>query len=330
MSTGRTVAVAALALLLPLAACGGSEDTAADGDWTFTDDVGTEISLDDVPERIVAQSSVAAALTDLGLGDRVVGVFGPVEGPDGEPDPQAVGLDVDAVEDVTGGGEYGDLDLEKLAGLQPDLVVSSTYVEPDPWYVNAATAEKLEQGGYPVAIITFQDQTQTQIFDNAERLAEALGADPADFAASREAFDAAGKRLQEAVAALGDPTFVAVSTSPDVFYVSSPDANPDLRYYRDELGLDIVQPEADDLDEGGYWQTLSWEEADRHDADVALWDARAGSAGLDLLRSQPAWGRTTAAQEDAYVAWNTVAPPSAQGRATLMDRFSEALEEKAG
>ena len=327
MTTRRVAAGAVLALALPLAACGGSDgDAAAGGGWTFTDDIGTEIERDEVPDRIVAQSSVAAALTDLGLGDKVVGVFGPLTNPDGEPDLQAVGLDVDAVEDVTGSGEYGDLDLEKIAELQPDLIVTSTYLEPEPWYVNEATLERLE-GQFPVAIITFQDQSQTEIFDNTERIAEALGADPADFAEGREAFEAASERLRSVVEEVGDPTFQAVSTSPDIFYVSNPDANPDLRYSRDELGLDIVTPADEDLDEGGYWQTLSWEEADRYDADVALWDARGGSAALDLLEGQPVWTSTTAGREDAYVEWNTVAPPSAQGRATIMELFADRLEE---
>lgn len=325
LTTGLAVGVC-LALV---GACGSTaKDAGAAESWTFTDDLGTTLELDEVPDRIVAQSSVAAALTDLGLGDKVVGVFGPVTNPDGDPDLQAVGLDADAVEDVTGKGEYGDLDLERLAGLEPDVILTSTYVEPTLWYVNEATQKKLE-GSYPIGVISYQDRSQTEIFDAAERLAVALGADEADFAAGREAFQVASDRLRAADDALGNPTYQAVSVTPEDFYVSSPAANPDLRYYREELGLDIIQPKETDLAQGGYWQTLSWEEADAYDADVALWDARGGQANLDKLRSEPVWGRTTAAEDDAYVAWNTVAPPSAQGRATVMDLFSDELEKRA-
>lgn len=321
-------AVAGLCLAL-VGACGTTADDAGAGErWTYTDDLGTTLELDAAPERIVAQSSVAAALTDLGLGDKVVGVFGPVTNPDGDPDLQAVGLDVDAVEDVTAAGEYGALDLERLAGLEPDLVLTSTYVEPTLWYINEPTQKKIE-GSYPIGVISYQDRSQTEIFDAAERLAVALGADEADFVAGREAFQAASERLQSADDALGNPTYEAVSMTPEDFYVSNPAANPDLGYYREELGLDIIQPEEADLDEGGYWQTLSWEEADLFDADIALWDARGGQANLDKLRSEPVWGRTTAAKNDAYVPWNTVAPPSPKGRATVMDLFSEELEKRA-
>ena len=131
------------------------------------------------------------------------------------------------------------------------------------------------RGGRDAALVHFH---RLQARDEIVQVAEALGADPADFTEGREAFEAASERLRSVVEEVGDPTFQAVSTSPDIFYVSNPDANPDLRYYRDELGLDIVTPADEDLDEGGYWQTLSWEEADRYDADVALWDARGGSA----------------------------------------------------
>ena len=73
---------------------------------------------------------MAAALTDLGLGDKIVGTFGPLKNAAGEPDSQVAGLDIgNDVTDVTGGGEYGSIDLEKAATLKPDLVVTSAYLK---------------------------------------------------------------------------------------------------------------------------------------------------------------------------------------------------------
>ncbi|GAA2078356.1 hypothetical protein GCM10009821_17730 [Aeromicrobium halocynthiae] len=327
MTLRRTAASALLALALPLslAACGSSDDSAGADGWTYTDDLGTEIALDELPDRIVAQSSVAAALTDLGLGDKIVGVFGPVRNADGEVDTQAAGLDVDAVEDVTGGGDYGDVDLEALAGLEPDLVVTSSYLEPDLWYINADVQARLEEA-FPIAVISFDGKTLPEIFDSTERMAEALGADEDDFAAGREAFDAASERLS-AIAEEQDPSILAVSGSPDTFYVSNPEVSPDLKYYRDELGLNLIAP--DNPDEGGYFESLSWENADTYDADIAFWDDRVGQAGLDDLKAQPVWGRTTAAQNDAYVPWTSVAPPTAQAYADVFDRFADGLEENS-
>jgi iron complex transport system substrate-binding protein len=320
----RALAAAALALALPLAACGSSsDDSGPDEAWSYTDDLGTTIDLDAVPDRIVAQSSVAAALTDLGLGDRIVGVFGPVKNADGDLDTQAAGLDVDAVEDVTGAGEYGDVDLEKMAALRPDLVITSSYLEPDLWYVNDDAKAKIEKQ-FPILVISFDGKTLPQIFDSTEKVASALGADDDDFAAGRDAFAKAGDRLK-AIADGAAPSIVAVSPSPDIFYVSNPEKNPDLKYYRDEVGLDVVTPK--NPDDGDYFESLSWENADTYDADVALWDDRVGSAGLDLLKKQPVWGKTKAAQDDAYIPWTSVAPPTAQAYADVFDRFADGLEK---
>ncbi|RYY49889.1 MAG: ABC transporter substrate-binding protein [Actinomycetales bacterium] len=319
----RTLAAAALALALPLAACGSSDDdSGSDQAWTYTDDLGTKLELDAAPERLVVQSSVAAALTDLGLGDKIVGVFGPVKNADGELDSQAAGLDADAVEDVTGGGEYGDIDLEKLAGLKPDLVVTSSYLEPDLWYVNADVKKKLD-AQFQTLVISFDGKTLPQIIDSTEKAATALGADEADFAEGREAFETAQARLEK-VAQDAKPSILAVSYSPDLFYVSNPEVSPDLKYYRDEIGLDIVTPK--NPDEGGYFESLSWEKADTYDADVAYWDDRIGSAGLAALKKEPVWGKTTAAENDAYIPWTSVAPPSAQAYADVFDRFADGLE----
>jgi iron complex transport system substrate-binding protein len=320
----RLAAAVVVALALPLAACGSSSDDASsDEAWTYTDDLGTKIDLDAAPERIVAQSSVAAALTDLGLGDRIVGVFGPVKNADGDVDSQAAGLDVDSVEDVTGSGDYGNIDLEKLAGLKPDLIVTSSYLEPDLWYINKDTEEKLDKQ-YQTLVISFDGKTLPQIFDSTEKVAKALGADEGDFSEGRDAFDAAGERLK-GIAEGANPSIVAVSPSTDIFYVSNPEKNPDLRYYRDEVGLDILTPK--NPDDGDYFESLSWEKADTYDADVALWDDRVGSAGLAALKKQPVWNKTTAAKDDAYVPWTSVAPPTAQAYADVMDRFADGLEK---
>lgn len=319
------VAAVVAALMLPLAACGSSDDS-SDGAWTFTDDLGTKISLDALPKRIVAQSSVAAALTDLGLGDRIVGVFGPLQDPDGKPDVQAEGLDQDKVKDLTGKGEYGDVDVEEMAKLKPDLVITSTYLKPQLWYINEPTEKKIKKA-YDIAVINFQDRTLPQIFDSTERIATALGADEATYAKGRDAFKESGEKLQAAVKAAGNPTFEAVSPAQDVLYVSNPDANPDLKYYRDVLGLDLVTPKKSQLDEGGYWRSLSWEKADAYSSDVAIWDARGGSAALKSLKAQPVWKKTKAAKDDAYVPWYSVAPPSAAGYARVIDRFTAGVEK---
>ncbi|MCL8252369.1 ABC transporter substrate-binding protein [Aeromicrobium fastidiosum] len=325
MNRRITAALATAAALVTLAACGssdsdgGSADTAA---FSFTDDIGTTIELDEMPDRLVVQSSMAAALTDLGLGDKIVGVFGPLRA-DGDA-AQVAGLDVDAVEDVTGGGEYGDVDVEKVVALKPDLVITSQYLAPDLWYVNEASATELKKLA-PILVVDFDGKTLPELLDGTERAAEALGADldSAKVTASHEQFEAAADRVRAVGEQLGDRTILAGSYSTDLFYVSNPKVSPDLSYWVDELGLPITVP--DNPDEGGYFESLSWEKADTYPADVFLYDDRIGAAGLTSLKAEKVFGTLTAAQDDAYVPWTSVAPPSYQAYADLMDRLADDL-----
>lgn len=324
----RTLTAVLMAALMTLAACGSSDSDSdspgdsADAAFSFTDDVGTTIELDEVPDRLVVQSSMAAALTDLGLGDKIVGVFGPLRA-DGDA-AQVAGLDIDSVEDVTGGGDYGDVDVEKVVALKPDLVVTSQYLAPDLWYVNEASATALKKL-VPILVVDFDGKTLPELLDGTERAAEALGADLAadDVAASHEQFDAAAARVEQVGTELGDRTILAGSGSTDLFYVSNPKVSPDLSYWVDELGLPITIP--DNPDEGGYFESLSWEKADKYPADVFLYDDRIGEAGLQQLRDEAVFGTLDAAENDAYVPWTSVAPPSYQAYADLMDRLADDL-----
>lgn len=329
MSRTLPLKAAALAVsaLLALTACGSSDPDDASADSTafsFTDDLGTKIELDAVPERLLVQSSMAAALTDLGLGDKIVGTFGPLKNAEGEPDSQVAGLDIESVVDVTGGGEYGDVDTEKAVGLKPDLIITSQYLAPDLWYLNEASATDLTKLA-PILVVDFDGKTLPELLDATERAAKALGADldSADVTASHTAFTAAADRVKQASADLGDRTVLAGSGAVDLFYASNPNVSPDLSYWKDELGLPITVP--DDPDEGGYFESLSWEKADKYPADIFLYDDRVGAAGLQQLETEKVFQTLEAAKNKAYVPWTSVAPPSYQSYADLMNRLADDL-----
>jgi iron complex transport system substrate-binding protein len=324
----RILLAASVLALVTLSACGSSasDDAAGSGPWTFTDDLGTSISLDEAPERLIVQSSMAAALTDLGLGDRIVGTFGPLKNAEGKQDSQVAGLELGKATDVTGGGEYGAVDLEKAAELQPDLVVTSAYLDEDLWYVNDATAKKLEALA-PILVVSFDGKTLPEMLDGTERAAEALGAD-LDSTTVRTAHDdfaAAADRVEKVGRDLGDKKILAGSPAQDLFYVSNPKVSPDLTYWRVELGLPIVVPTKPDA--GGYFQTLSWEKADLYPADVFLYDDRVGQAGLAILEDQPVFQTLAAAKDEAYIPWTSVAPPTYRAYADIMERLATQLED---
>ncbi|MEO6604731.1 MAG: ABC transporter substrate-binding protein [Aeromicrobium sp.] len=317
-----SAAIAALALLT-LAACGSTDDSES-GPWTFTDDLGSKIKLDAAPERLLVQSSMAAALTDLGLGDQIVGTFGPLKNAAGEPDSQVAGLDIDDVTDVTAAGEYGSIDLEKAATLNVDLVVTSAYLDDDLWYINDATAKDLKKLA-PIAVVSFDGKTLPELLDGTERAAKALGADLDDASEAHDEFETAAQRVKDAAAELGDRKILAGSPSKELFYASNPAVSPDLSYWRDELNLPLVVPS--NPDEGGYFESLSWEKADKYPTDVFLYDDRVGETGLALLDDQPVFETLAAAKSKAYIPWTSVAPPSFQAYADLMNRLADDLAE---
>lgn len=131
----------ALGLAALLAACGSKDEAPSAGAWSFTDDRGQTVSLAAAPERIVAFVGVAAALHDLGLADRIVGVFGPTVGLDGAKDVQAGDLDVSRVTVL--GNAWGEFSIEKFAELDPDLLISNMFEEDTLWYVPDDSADKI-------------------------------------------------------------------------------------------------------------------------------------------------------------------------------------------
>ncbi|GAA1752653.1 ABC transporter substrate-binding protein [Aeromicrobium alkaliterrae] len=317
-------------LLLPLAACGSDSgsgsDGGGDGNVDQTDGIDTDLP-DGGPQRIVAQSTVAAALTQLGLGDRIVGTFGPLNGPDGGVDSQANGLDPESVTDVTGAGDYGDIDEEKVAELDPDLVITSSYLEGDYWYMATNIHDSLAKR-YDIVAVSYDGLDLVEQLDAVEELAGELGADlesseVTDGRAAFEAASATATTLGQQLTAAGK-TAVAVSGSTDSYYVSNPAVSADLNYWVETLGLPIVVP--DNPDPQGYFETLSWEESDKYNADLALYDDRQGEAGLEALKAQPVFATITAAQNNAFTPWTSVYPATYAEAATLLNRFTTAAQ----
>ncbi len=316
-------AVVGALLLLPLAACGSDS---GDGDVDKTDGIDVDLA-DGGPQRIVAQTTIAAALTQLGLGDRIVGTFGPLEGPEGGVDSQAQGLDPSTVEDVTGAGDYGDIDEEKLAELDPDLIVTSSYIEGDYWYMSKEIHDSLGKQ-WDIVAVSYVDLGLTEQIEAVQDLAGDLGADleSDEVTEAKTAFDeasATATTLGTELTAAGR-TIAAVSGSLDSFYVSNPAVSADLNYWTETLGLPFVVP--DNPDPQGYFETLSWEESDKYNVDLALYDDRQGDAGLEALKVQPVFATITAAQNNAYSPWTSVYPATYQTATELLTRLTTAAQ----
>ena len=323
---GLLTAGGALGIGALLTACGGGsspESGKGRGAWSFTDDRRRKVTARSRPRRIVAFTGAAAALHDFGLDDELVGVFGETKLENGRPDPQAGELDVDKVKIL--GNVWGEFSIEKYAALRPELLVTHMYDPGALWYVPEESKSKILELAPSVAVSTARLPLPEPIKRYAE-LAASLGADPKarKVTDARARFEAAAESVRKAAKASGGLKVMAASGSPDLFYVSNPKNNTDLLYFR-ELGVDLIVP--DKLDKGGYFESLSWENADKYDADLILLDSRTTALQPKDLADKPAWSRLPAVRARQIAPWNAVPRFSWAGSAPLLESLAEAIRD---
>ncbi|WP_024804671.1 ABC transporter substrate-binding protein [Nocardia sp. BMG51109] len=319
------LAAAGAAGVAILAACGRTpdDDPAGAGSWSFTDDRGTVVRADGTPSRVVAFTGSAATLADYGLQDRLAGIFGDVTRSNGAKSELAGDLDIGGVTVV--GDTWGEFDMEKYAALEPDLLLTDMYVPDRLWYVPDESRSKIESINPNVAVIEVTEHSLLESIGRYEQLAVALGADPAAAAVTqaRARFDAAARAVREAAAAKPGLRVLAASAAPDTFYVSDPRVSADLRYFRDELGVPLIIPER--VDSGNYFQSLSWENADKYPADLILLDNRTSTLQPDALTGKPLWRTLPAVRTGSITEWSPVFRYSYAGMAPLLERLAAAV-----
>jgi iron complex transport system substrate-binding protein len=326
---GILAAGGALGLGALLAACGdggsGASDKAAEkdgGPWSFTDDRKEKVTADKAPERIVAFTGTAAALADFGLKDRIVGVFGETVLEDGSAHPQAGDLDVKKIEVL--GNTWGEFDIEKYAALSPELLVTHQYDQGSLWYVPDESKDKILKLAPSVAV-QVANVSLLKPIQRYAALAESLGADlkSRQVTDGKARFEAAAEKLRKAAKASGGLRVLAASGSADYFYVSTPAPAADLKYFA-ELGVNFVVPE-DIKASGGYFESLSWENAGQYEADLIILDNRSTALQPGDLKSKPTWEALPAVKAGQVAEWDPVPRFSYQGAAPLMENLADAI-----
>jgi iron complex transport system substrate-binding protein len=307
LAAGGTVGLGAL-----LAACGGSsssgssgsgatktggKDTnAPSGPWSFTDDRKKTVKADRIPANLVAYIGSAAALHDYGI--ECTGVFGPTTLKGGAADPMAGGIDVKKVTVL--GNTWGEFNIEKYAALNPGLLISHMYEAPTLWYVPDDSAKKILALAPSVGINVAGVTLTTPLRRYAE-LAQSLGADMASGAnaAQKTRFEQSSAKLRAAAKAHPDISVMAASASTDSFYISTPASAADLSYYK-SLGVNFIMP---NKVKGGFFETLSWENADKYKSDVIMLDNRTATLQPKDLTGKPTWAQLPAVKADQVLGW---------------------------
>ncbi|NUR92277.1 MAG: ABC transporter substrate-binding protein [Nonomuraea sp.] len=319
-----TVVALGVAVSLGLTACGTTTATAPRTEgWTWTDDRGKKITLPARPRRVVAQSGAAAALWDFGV--RPVAVFGPHRLKDGGRDPEVGEVDIATVESI--GNVWGEFNVEKLASLGPDLLVSGMYQRDTLWYVPQDQVATVDQIA-PTVGVQLSGKPLVEVIEKYGQLAAALGADPkaAPVTEAKARFEAASTALRTLAAARPDLTVMVVTGTPDNLYVAYLPDHPDIKYFG-ELGLKIVSPAAPTKSEGGFWEVLSWENADKYQADVILVDARSQSMKIEEMAEKPTWAKLPAVKAGQLYPWHAAERYSHLGYAKVMEELKADLDQ---
>ncbi|MFA9444613.1 ABC transporter substrate-binding protein [Egicoccus sp. AB-alg6-2] len=280
------------------------EDAAGTDGWSFTDDRGVTVTLDEAPTSIAAYAEAGGALIRYGI--TPVGMFGasPIES-----DPLFEGYDITSVESF--GATYGEVEIEKMIAADVDLIVSTIFADPASDLSQAVVRgfNDLEQQAQfedvaPIVGINAATDARTALERMAD-LAEALGADleSEEFTTDRAEFDEASEEL-EAAAAEESLTVMAISVFGEQIYVAQPSDYADLSYYQ-ELGVDVLEPDTDDA----FWEALSYEQADKYHADVIIYDDRPFASPIDELLAVPTFGGLPAVEAEQLGPWRGPATP---------------------
>jgi iron complex transport system substrate-binding protein len=331
---GVLAAGGALGLGAVLAACGdedakagGSGDgsgAGTSGSWTFKDDRGRAAKAGKIPSNIVAFVGVAAALHDYGVS--VKGVFGPTKTKDGKADVQAGDMDVSKVTIL--GNEWGQFNIEKYAALGPDLLVSTMFDDAGTlWYVPEESKKKIEAVGAPSVGISVYDRQLPEPLQRMLALAKTLGADTSssEIAAAKKRFEDAAARLRAAAKAHPDIKVLVGSASQDIFYVSGTNLSIDLEYFK-ALGVNFVEPaEAAKKASGGWFENLSWENVDKHPADIIMMDNRT-SAIQPADITEATWKKLPAVKAGQVIPRNPEPILSYDKCAPLLEDLAKAIE----
>lgn len=268
--------LALLLSLLTLCGCAGTGDTVNDEGYTFTDDLGREVTVD-APQRVAALLGSYAQIWMLAGGEVAATA-----------DDAWEDLSLELPEDTVNLGNTKQLSLELLLSSQPDLVLASTNTRQ-----NMEWRETLEAAGITVAYFDVSD------FDDYLRLLKVC----TDITGRSDRYEQYGLEVQAQIEALlakregqTGPTVLCMRASASSVAVKNSRDNV-LGEMLHSLGCINIADANDAL-----LESLSMEYILQEDPDfifiVQRGDDTAGMRAYveENLMSDPAWGTLTAVQ----------------------------------
>lgn len=260
------------------------ESQAASAEWTYTSQFGQTITLPQRPTTIAVDAYTAAALWDYGI--RPAGVFG--YGLEEGASPLSLGDADRSTMQIVGVG--GELQIEKLAAVKPDLVIGFGNIDKkgEAWtWWDDNVADQVTAIA-PFLGIKFAGERVVDVIEQYRDLAKTLGGDTdsADVSQSKTDFEAASTSLKTET---GQKKLNAIALNGDASTLYAGGTGLAQLGLLKELGVGIVGPKTETVADGESWVELSWELVPDYPADLML--AYAGSttsfADVAVYRSLP-------------------------------------------
>lgn len=286
------------------------------GTFSYTDDRGTEIKLDEVPTTVVAQNAIAAALWDAGY--KVDGIYGEL----GD-DPASLYQrgNVDLAELTTIGKTWGEFDVDAYAAMEPDLLVDFSFGG-ELWYVPSKLEKQIKDRA-PILGLNGQPEDIDEAIELFVDLAGKLGADTTCNEDLLEAKADYEEAVAEITANEKDLKVLVASGSDTSFWVVNPAALPETGTL-EAAGVDLITPEG--AKDGEVFTELSWEQAsDFADADVILMDVRNTDAVRKKMETIDTWANLPAVKAGQVYGWYAGAPYSYEEYAGIWGDLAEQL-----
>ncbi len=238
---------------------------------TYTDDTGREITIDEIPQRIVSHvPAITEMLFALGLEERVVGVSDYCDYPEAAKLKPSV-------------GNYFNPSLEKIVALDPDLVLTDGHSE---------SIKGLE--GLGITFIVIDPKDIDGIFKDIELAGRITGTQ----ARARKLIKDMKKDMSDVVNRVKDAPKIRVFYIIDATDLNNPwTAGPGS--FADSL-ITMAGGENIAAQAQGAWVQFSLEVVLASDPEIIILPAKHGTASTlpEVLKGHPAWREVTAVKQD--------------------------------
>jgi iron complex transport system substrate-binding protein len=282
----------------------------ASGAWSYSDVLGTTVTLPETPVRIAANIVTAAVLWDLGI--KVVALFDWTASAHPDGDHIAWGnIDPTAVANI--GDADGNIQPEEMLLVAPDIVLTMTYDPGDPMQTLGVPPDLAERIGQIAPVLVVTDMASTEI--QVERLVDLgvkLGADITEpsIVEARAAYDAKIEEFRTTAASKSDLTVLFMDFDPGEIYAAGPDGVPELLFLG-SLGLKFAN--ADSPEAAEFWETLSPEAALKYPSDIVYNDVYSTVLTLADLQAVPVFAAMPAVAAGQVGEWPRDFPMSYEG-----------------